>query len=150
MQTIILHKGQIGTTTNNNNDLRQNALEQIEVLITHCSGALRFFKAVSTTERQTVSLNAPASQPFSVERGCGEGQRGFRADRLAGCGCSRQARSLRRCRRASGGTPLVPSIAPGPRTAHEFAPRAVPLWLRPCERSWEKRGRGKSRDENQP
>ena len=45
-----------------------------------------YLKLCPQTEGQTVSLNAPASQPFSVERGCGEGtprsgvgQRGFRA-----------------------------------------------------------------------
>lgn len=152
---------------------------------------IAFLKPCPQTEGYTVSLNAPASQPLSVEPGTREGEGALRGpsgavgaewvprgseqlllrqwegctespwvplpapllsaqihSRLPGPSPLPQARSAlgaqgrhvrcARVPRASGGTSPVPSIAAGPPTAHEFAPRAMQLWLRPCQCSREK------------
>lgn len=99
----------------------------------HCSGALCFFKAVPT-DRGANSLNAPASQPFSVERGCGEGtprsgggQRGFRAGQESPC--SEGGKRAENLPGPPAPTTVLPRPAPASPPLPHFPRPAGALWM---------------------
>lgn len=93
-----------------------------------------YLKLCPQTEGQTVSLNAPASQPFSVERGCGEGtprsgvgQRGFRAGQE-----SPYFEGGKRAENLPGlpaPTPVQPRRAPASPPPPHFPRAAGALWM---------------------